>query len=239
MTDCKAASTPMDPSCYHEAHKSSEASCDALRTAYARLIGKGNYAMTMTRPDIAFANGLWARFLVEPSKAYYGAAKQILRYLKGTEKRGIHYRKQTAEAAEDEFGNPYALHGYSDSDFAADPDISRSTAGYIFMMNGAPVSWASRRQSTVAKSTTKAEYYAMSLAISEAMWIRSFMTELGAPMKNAMVIFADNQSAIKLAHNPEYHARTKHISVHYHYMREAIANGDIKVRYIPTEEMTA
>ncbi|KAF7543877.1 hypothetical protein G7Z17_g10388 [Cylindrodendrum hubeiense] len=235
MTDCKAASTPMDPGAYPEARKNIEPSPRGLKETYATLIGKLNYLVIQTRPDIAFPTGLWARFTAEPSEAHHESARHILRYLKGNPSRGICYRKQPQET----YGNPYGLHGYSDSDYAADPDTSRSTAGYIFMMNGAPISWASKRQPTVAKSTTEAEYYGMSAAVSEAAWIRSFMAELGIPLTSPLVIFADNQSSIKLAHNPEYHARTKHIAVHHHYVREAVANGDVEIRYISTDEMAA
>ncbi|KAI7758828.1 hypothetical protein LZL87_014417 [Fusarium oxysporum] len=106
-------------------------------------------------------------------------------------------------------------------------------------MNGGPISWSSKRQSTVAKSTAEAEYYALSMAASEALWIRSFLEELGEPLTKPIKIFTDNKSAARIAHNAEFHNRTKHIRIHHHFVRDAISDGLIEVVRVPSAENAA
>ncbi|KLP21267.1 Uncharacterized protein LW94_13101 [Fusarium fujikuroi] len=232
---CRPVGMPMDAGSYPIAKTSSEPTDNKVYAPFARFIGKTNYLATQTRPDIAFANGLWARFVANPTADHFARAKRIAQYLHGCRDLGIHYDKLT----EKQFGNSYGIHGYTDSDYAGDPDTGRSTAGYVFFMCGGPISWASRKQKTIAKSTTEAEYYALSMATCEAIWIRGFMEELGRPIEGPITIFCDNQSAIKLAHNAEFHARTKQIRVEYHHIREAITEGQIKVEYAATDKMAA
>jgi hypothetical protein len=234
MIHCNSVSTPMEPGSYREAVlEKMVMTSPQMKERYASLIGKVNYLVTQTRPDLAFTNGLWARFLSNPTEAQFACAKRLLRHIQESRSLGIRYTRSSQEAQE-KYGNPYGLHAYCDSDYAADPDTSKSVAGYVFIMNGGVISWSSKRQSTVAKSTAEAEYYALSMATSEAIWIRTFLEELGEPLTNPIVIYNDNESAEKLAHNPEYHNKTKHIRIHHHFVRDAVDDDLIKVVHVPS-----
>ena len=134
--------------------------------------------------------------------------------------------------------NPQVI-GYSDADWAGDLDTHRSTSGYVFQVGQSTVSWCSKRQATVAKSTTEAEYVALSQATQEAVWLRHLLTDLGYSMNSPTTVFEDNQGAIELSKNAKFHNRTKHIDVAYHFVRERIHSKDIIVTYCPFEEMRA
>lgn len=163
------------------------------------------------------------------------------------------------------------IEGYSDSDLAGDKESRKSTSGFIFMLNCGPISWCSKRQATVALSSTEAEYIALTLAAKEATWLRLLLTELGvleADQQHAGVkisgmdscvqainsdlsslnsgdadstvsLKGDNQGSLALAHNPVFHARTKHIDIQHHYIRDEVAAKRIELTYVPTEEMIA
>ena len=130
------------------------------------------------------------------------------------------------------------LEAYCDADYAA-AENRKSMMGYIFKLAGAAVSWMAKLEPTVAISSTEAEYMALLQAVKESIWIQRFLQELGRQVKNSDVIMEDNQGAIALAHNPEYHARTKHIDVQYHFVRECVEMGKVKLVYCPTENMIA
>ncbi|RWS08469.1 RxLR effector candidate protein-like protein, partial [Leptotrombidium deliense] len=157
------------------------------------------------------------------------AAKRVLRYLKGTTNYGIKY---SAEA------NGYCLYGFCDADYAGDLDSRRSTSGYVFIMSGGAISWMSRVQRIVALSTTEAEYIALAEAAKEAFWLRQLLVDLS--LKQAATrILCDNQGAIKLVGNPEFHQRTKHIDVRHNFIRDAQSDGKITVQYVDTKKQAA
>ena len=128
--------------------------------------------------------------------------------------------------------------GFCDADYGSDPDTRRSTTGYVFVLNGGAISWASRLQKTVAASTTEAEYMSESAAIKEALWLKTLLTDLGYTI-TTINLKADNQAAIKLMHNPIVSQRSKHIDIAYHFARQRVIDGTITLSYIPTEEMIA
>ena len=128
--------------------------------------------------------------------------------------------------------------GYCDSDYAGDLDKRRSTTGYLFTLASAPVSWKSTLQSTVALSTTEAEYMAITEAVNEAIWLHGLLKELGVGQKQ-LEVYSDSQSAIHLAKNQVFHARTKHIDVRYHFVREILEEEEIVIRKVPTLENPA
>ena len=141
------------------------------------------------------------------------AVKRILRYLKGTADLGLRFVKS-------ENGG---LVGYSDADWAGDVDNRHSTTGVLFLMSGGPVSWLSKKQQIVALSTSEAEYVALSMATQEAVWLRQFLSDLAvSEIGVSTVVMEDNQGTIAIARNPVRHARTKHIDIKYHYVREAV-----------------
>ena len=190
--------------------------------SYRQLIGSLMYLSVTTRADIAQPVGALARFVAGPTEVHQRAAKNVLRYLAGTRNLGI------------SFGGGSGLVAYCDSDYAGDIDTRRSTTGYAFMLNGGAISWSSRRQQTVAASTTEAEYMAAADAVKEALWL----SKLGADLQldfGTIKILADNQSAIKLLKNPISSLRSKHIDVIYHFARERVARGDVAFEYVRTE----
>ena len=138
--------------------------------------------------------------------------KHILRYLKGTIQHGITYTKQSS-------GECVA---YSDADWGRDLDDRRSTSAYLFVINGGPVSWKSKKQSSVALSTAEAEYMALASSAKEAVWTRQLSSEIGIEYTIPVIIYEDNQSAIAMTKNPQFHGRTKHIAIKYHYIESKL-----------------
>ena len=219
---------------------------------YQAMIGSVMFAMIETRPDISFAVSAVSRFAQNPSNVHFEAAKLIIRYLKTTRTRGIRYGGPESE---------FKVIGYSDADWGGDKNTRKSTSGFIFMFNGGAISWASRKQSTVALSSTESEYMALTAAAKEMKWLKFLLTDLklhdlstelkvneteayhsvkeGTPKGLCTDLKGDNQGAIALAHNPVNHARTKHIDIQYHFIREQVTNGTIDLEYIPTEAMVA
>ena len=152
-----------------------------------------------------------------------------MRYLSGTQHLCLHYRAD----------NKTECTGYSDADWAGDLDDRRSTSGYIFKIAGASVSWRSVKQKCVALSTAEAEYMALSGAAQEAVWMRQLLRDLGREVVGATIIQEDNQSAICMAKSPQFHGRAKHIDIKFHFVREQVSEGKIKLGYCQTGDMIA
>ncbi|KAL6342786.1 hypothetical protein AAG906_016621 [Vitis piasezkii] len=131
-------------------------------------------------------------------------------HVKGTIDYGLLYKK----------GEDCKLVGYRDADYAGDHDTRGSTTGYVFMLGSGAISWCSKRQPTVSLSTTEAEYRAAAMAAQESTWLIRLMNDLHQLVDYAVPLYYDNQSAVRLAENPVFHARTKHVEVHYHFIRE-------------------
>ncbi|XP_058202223.1 secreted RxLR effector protein 161-like [Rhododendron vialii] len=198
---------------------------------YANAVGSLMYAMVCTRPDISHAVSMVSRYMHDPGKGHWQAVKWILRYIQGTVNVGLKFGR------DQKFGDQLAV-GYVDSDYAGDLDKRRSTTGYVFTMAGGPVSWRSTLQSTVALSTTEAEYMAVTEAIKEAIWLQGLIGDLGAKQEHINV-YCDSQSAIHLAKNQVHHTRTKHIDVRFHFVREILEEGDILLEKIATADNPA
>lgn len=197
---------------------------------YMSLVGALLWSAMISRPDVAFAVQVLGRYLQASGPEHMSAAKRRLRYLKGTRDRGIKYGGK---------GNDLTLVGYSDSDHAGDKDTRKSTTGYVFVLNGGPVSWGSRLQDTVAASTSEAEYMAACAAAQEAIHLRQLLKDLGLEQKKATVIYEDNNAAIAWSENPLGARRAKHIDVKYHFVRERVAMGQIKLDYIASANQLA
>jgi hypothetical protein len=200
------------------------------RHEYMSLVGSLLYAAMVTRPDIGFAVQKLSRKLQEPGLAEWVAGKRVLRYLAGTRSLGLVFGGGTGGAE---------LVGYSDSDWGGDLATRRSTSAFVFMVGGAAVSWASKLQKTVAKSSCEAEYMALCSAVAEAIYLQRLLAELGAGVAGSVTIYVDNQGAIQLAHNPAHHKLTKHIDIKYHFIRERVGSGDVRLQWVPTAEQLA
>jgi hypothetical protein len=201
---------------------------DPATRRYAELVGALLYLATCTRPDISYAVGVLSRFMGAPTKEHWTAALTVVRYISGTLGMGL------------QFGGAPSLSivGFADADYAGDLDSRRSTTGFVFMLNGAAVSWRSKCQPTVATSTSEAEYMAAAAAIKEALWLKQLVPELGVNAASAVPIGVDNQGAIKLL-NGSAAVRSKHIDVMHHFARERVARGEVALQYVPTVSMIA
>lgn len=238
MTDCKPVGTPLESSI-----KLTKADCPspnaptdaAFIRLYQSAVGAIMYAMLGTRPDIAFAVASLSQFSSNPGQTHWIAIKHVLRYLKGT----MDYKLSYGGVAANVQKTPLQFHGFCDSDWGADIDDRRSVTGYVFMLGGGAVSWQSKKQPTVALSSVEAEYMAATQATREAMWWRKLLHELAIQSYPTTVIHSDSQGSIALSKNPEHHARSKHIDIRHHFVREQVAAGTISLQYIPTEDMLA
>lgn len=194
---------------------------------YAGAVGALMYLACCTRPDIAQAVGVLARYMAAPTMQHWAAAKGLLRYVRGTMAMGIQYGGATT-----------GLLGYCDADYAGDQDSRRSTTGYVFLLHGGAISWSSRLQRTVAASTCEAEYMAAAAAVKEALWLRKLAPALGLSA-GTVELRGDNQGALKLLKNPIESQRSKHIDVLHHFARERVATGEVRFAYVSTDAMAA
>ena len=225
MLECKPISTPMEPNakmCEHEGKDLKDA------TMYRQLVGSLLY-LTLTRTDISYAVGVMSRYMQNPKKPHLEAVRRILRHVKGTIDYGLLYKK----------GEDCKLVGYCDADYAGDHDTRRSTTGYVFMLGSGAISWCSKRQLTVSLSTTEAEYRAAAMAAQESTWLIRLMNDLHQLVDYAVPLYCDNQSAVRLAENPVFHARTKHVEVHYHFIREKVLEEEVELKQIKSEDQVA
>lgn len=222
MSNCKPCLTPMEVGLHF-----SPGDVDS-NVPYRELIGSLLWLSTCTRPDITYATNKLASFTSCPTSEHWNAAKRVLRYLRGTKEYKLTYCSDGTSR----------LTGYSDSDWAGDHTDRRSTTGYVFMMNGGPIAWESKRQKTTALSTCEAEYMALAETSKEALFLRSLYKSI-YKADIQIKIYEDNQSAIKLAENPMINNRTKHIETRHHFVRECLQNNSFTLDYAPTNEMTA
>lgn len=215
MSEAKGCGTPADVNVQLSKNQND---CDT-KFPYREVVGALLFLSSVSRPDISFAVNLVSRYVSNPGKAHVNAVKRIIRYLICTKTLSIVYHTNTE------------LVGYSDSDFAGDVDSRKSTTGYLFLMNGGPVTWASRKQNTIALSTTESEYMAACDAAKEILWIKQFLLDIGES-QNSVILNIDNQSAIKLIKNPVFHKRSKHIDVRYNFIREKVEQNIIEIKYV-------
>ncbi|RVX18130.1 Retrovirus-related Pol polyprotein from transposon RE2 [Vitis vinifera] len=196
MLDCKPVDTPMDPN-VKLVPGQGEPLGDPGR--YRRLVGKLNY-LTITRPDISFPVSVVSQFLQSPCDSHWDAVIRILRYIKSTPGQGVLYQNR---------GHTQVV-GYTDADWAGSPTDRRSTSGYCVFIGGNLISWKSKKQDVVARSSAEAEYRAMALATCELIWLRHLLQELRFGKDEQMKLICDNQAALHIASNPVFHERTKH-----------------------------
>ena len=226
LSDAKPRSLPLDPA-LRLMQGEGELLDTSTAASYAQLVGSLLYLSVCTRPDIAQAVGALSKFMASPTNIHWQAALGVVRYLAGTAQYGLNFG-----------GGDSGLEGYCDADYAGDLDTRRSTTGYVFILHGGAISWSSKRQATVAASTSEAEYIAAAQAVKEALWLRNLLKDLAEPV-GAIKIYGDNQSALKLMKNPVLSMRSKHIDVVYHFARERVARKEVVFTYIKTERMLA
>lgn len=197
---------------------------------YRELIGCLTYLTLSSRPDISAAVSYFSKFQSAPTDTHWNSLKRLLRYLKGTTNFGLVYQRRE---------DAIPLAGYADADYGNDREDRKSISGNVFQVYGATVSWNTKKQATVALSSTEAEYISLSQAMCEAIWLRNLLCEFGSTFEHPVPLFEDNQSCIRIAEEPRDHRRMKHVDIRYNFMREKLQEGIFKILYVPTNEQTA
>jgi hypothetical protein len=226
LNECNTVSTPLDINVKLERGLPEDKPSDM--TKYQQIIGSLMYAVIGTRPDLAFTVTLLSQFSSCPNATHMGAAKRVLRYLKGSRERKLFYPYQ----------HQLSIEGFSDSDYGADATTRRSTSGYIFKIAGCTISWRARKQRSVATSTQEAEYMALAMAAKQQIWLQRALVELGYH-NIPQALSCDNTAAIDLANNPRTAERSKHIDIQYHFVRELVLDGTIVLLHIDGENNPA
>ncbi|KAL8166907.1 hypothetical protein V2J09_008406 [Rumex salicifolius] len=225
MTDCKPVSTPLNASTRLTRNSGTIL---ASPTEYRMLLGSLQY-LSLTRPDVAFAVNKLSQFMHSPTTDHWAALKRLLRFLNGTLDTGLVIHA----------GSPLTLHCFSDADWAGDTDDYVSTTGYLLYLGKTPISWSSKKQRSVARSSTEAEYKALADTASELLWVMSLLRELHVSNAEQPVIYCDNMGATSLSSNPVFHSRMKHIALAFHFVREQVQKGLLRVSYISTNDQLA
>ncbi|SJL02703.1 uncharacterized protein ARMOST_06038 [Armillaria ostoyae] len=200
---------------------------------YRGVLGSLNHVANGTHPDIAFATNYLQRYASDPCPIHWNRAMHVLGYLKGTLDYKITYRRGSSE---DDGLTPI---GFVDSSHGDDRTTGKSTMGYVFTMAGGPVSWSSRAQKRVTLSTTEAEYVAAVHGGRQSKWMGSFLDELELYKDRPYPLWCDNNSTIDLTHSTKGHGKSKHFSMDYHWIRDAVQLKELDVQYIASEENLA
>ncbi|KAG8488224.1 hypothetical protein CXB51_018059 [Gossypium anomalum] len=222
---CKPAETPIEVN-----HRLGDVLEDTAvdRRSYQKLVGKLIY-LSHTKPDIAYAVGVVSQFMHNPKKSHLSAVYQILQYLKGKPGKGILFKK----------GENLTLEASTDADYAGSMVDRRSTSGYCTFLGGNLVTWRSKKQNVVARSSAEAEFRAMALGVCELLWLKIILEDLKIKWEGPMKLYCDNKSAINIAHNPVQHDRTKHVEVDRHFIKEKLDSGLICTPFVSTDEQLA
>ena len=203
-----------------------------MTTKYRELVGSLIYLEQITRPDISYATNLLGQQMSKPTQFHWNMGKKVLRYLKKTTDYSITYSK----------ANALQLYAFSDADWAESMD-RKSQSGYITYLapNNSPISWSSRKQNLVARSTTEAEYIALSEAACEMIWLQTLLKSLAFPQIRycPALLWCDNQGAQALTETHKHHKRTKHIDIKYKHVNNLTEKGTIKVKFVRSNENLA
>nr|KYP61335.1 hypothetical protein KK1_015822 [Cajanus cajan] len=226
MEDCKGISTPMIGG--QQLTKDGTLFDDP--TLYRSIVGALQYA-TITRPEIAFSVNKVSQFMCLPMEEHWKVVKRILRYLKGTLGHGLLFTPATST-------NPFNLTAFTDADWAADPNDNRSTSAACIYLGPNLVSWWSKKQLLVARSSTEAEYRALAQAVTEVLWLQSLLKELQVKF-NTPKVLCDNQSTVSLSHNLVLHSRSKHMELDIFFVREKVLSKALIVSHIPAQHQYA
>ncbi|XP_071727260.1 uncharacterized mitochondrial protein AtMg00810-like [Rutidosis leptorrhynchoides] len=220
MLHCKPAKTPVDT----KSKLSARAGPVFHDPSFFRSMAGALQYLTFTRPDISYAVQQICLHMHAPHDGHMGALKRILRYIHGTIDHGIYLSKSPSRS----------LVAYTDADWAGCPDTRRSTSGYCVYLGDNLISWSSKRQPTLSRSSAEAEYRGVANVVSESCWLRNLLLELHQPVRKATIVYCDNVSAIFLSSNPVQHQRTKHIELDIHFVREYVARGQVRVFHVPS-----
>lgn len=225
MADCKGVPTPMTSTC---SFVDSETNSTVDVSLYRRIIGKLHY-LSFTRPDIGFAVSKLSQFMHNPKMSHWKAIKRLLRYLKHTSTLGVQLSRQPTDR----------LLAYSDSDWAGNPQARTSTTGYVVYLVNSPISWSSKKQKSVSRSSTEAEYRAVAAAVSEVNWLTNLLHELQLSLSAPPTVLCDNVSTTYICANPVFHSRMKHVAIDFHFVREQVQQKALEVRHLHSADQVA
>lgn len=226
MSDCSSCDTPMEINLKLEKDMNNNSN---KNYPYQQLIGSLMYLSVLTRPDITFSVSFLSQYNNCFNESHWKHLKRLLKYLKGTREYGLVYKKTNCN-----------MHGFVDADWASCSLDRRSYTGFCFLMSNSVVSYESKKQKTVALSSTEAEYMALSESCKEGIYLMNLLNELVQYVSKPLHLYSDNQSSIKLASNALFHnKRTKHIDIRYHYVRECVLEDKVKIEYVSTNDMPA
>ena len=195
---------------------------------YRSIVGSLQY-LTLTRPEIAFTVNKLSQFLANPLVIHWQACKRVMRYLQCTADLGLQFYASGS----------LTISAFSNADWGSNLDDRKSVGGYCIYQGNNPISWSSKKQPIVSRSTTESEYRALALAVSETLWITYLLQELKVTLLQTPVIYCDNKSAEALASNPKYHSRTKHIELDLHFIRDHIAQNELQISHVPSYNQVA
>lgn len=225
MSDCNSIKTPM---CSNTTLTLSSGTPLSDPTEYRAVVGSLQY-LSLTRPDISFPVNKLSQFMHKPTTEHWQAVKRVLRYLSGTMTRGIFLSAN----------NTPSLHAFTDADWAGNKDDYTSTGAYIVYLGQHPIAWSSKKQTGVSRSSTEAEYRSLAATTAEVCWLQSLLSELHAPSPTKPVIYCDNIGATYLAANPVFHSRMKHLALDYHFVRQFVQSGELRVSHVNSADQLA
>jgi hypothetical protein len=231
MDDCNAVASPFEISnrLYNDADTRTDGEqAEMADVDFRHTVGQLFYVANNTRPDLAAAVGIVSSYVNNPGPRHWQAVKRILRYVKGTLTLGLVLG-----------GSTNILVGYSDADWAGDLDTRRSRTGYTFYIGVGCISWMSKKQPTVALSTTEAEYMSLSAATAELKWIRALLEELKQPVTKPTTMNQDNTGCIELTKSFKGQGRVKHMDIRHHFIKDAVSDKVMEVKWCSTQEMVA
>ncbi|XP_060190847.1 uncharacterized mitochondrial protein AtMg00810-like [Lycium barbarum] len=224
MALAKAVHTPLA-----QKHGLQEATSSPVDVSlYRSIVGSLQY-LTLTRPDITHAVNLASQFMQSPNSEHLLGVKIILRFVKGTLKHGLRIISQSS----------CRLYGYLDADWGGCPTTRRSNTGYSIYLGANYISWASKKQSTVARSSAEAEYRALASTATEMTWITYILHDIGVYIQRVPILYCDNLSALYMTVNPVMHARTKHVEMDYYFVREKVARGQLLTQFVRSRDQLA
>ena len=235
MAECSPISTPLTIPCKlssRDSPQNNEEACVMKNIPYRQVLGSLRYLVSCTRPDLSFSTAFLSRFMEKLGLNHWAALKQVLRYLKYTRNMVLTYKAYFgADNSKIQAWLSTPLQGWTDADWGGDIDSSCYTSGFLFTFAGGTIAWRTKKQATVALSSTEAEYIAATLTAKEGLWIQSIIQELDILRISKFRLWCDNQSCVKITKNPKITNQNKHIRARYYFIIELVEEHNLDINY--------